>query len=392
MKTTKLVLILFIILGLIAVFSYRYISPILHPFPKLSGSYAIGTTLIELKDSSRKETYSNNPNDVRSLMIRIWFPAQATNTKTKPFYALSDEIPYIAPQLALQNNIPEWLAKIMLRGIKTHASVDAPLSIEQPTFPVILFSHGLLGPARDFYTSIIEEIVSHGYIIIAIDHAYLSWATVYPDGRAVTSAELGEKFERMAAKDQYAFQNEAMKVYIDDIRFVLDQLSLINNNPQTIFYNRLDLNHIGIMGHSGGGTAAIETCRVDKRCKAAVDLDGWFDQAIEWEPLNVPLLLMFAGKEPTDIEEPTARYLQRKGLTREQYIEREKRIINHKKMLCSSPLCEMLYLPHADHGSFSDWPLAKWPLRAWNTPNPNGIIKEINDHILSFFERHLKSA
>ena len=63
----------------------------------------------------------------------------------------------------------------------------------------------------------------------------------------------------------------------------------------------------------------------DKRCKAAIDLDGWYDHIIGMQPLGKPLLLIF-GSKSIEIAEPTADYLKRKEITREQYYEREKSI------------------------------------------------------------------
>ena len=107
------------------------------------------------------------------------------------------------------------------------------------------------------------------------------------------------------------------------------------------FTNHLDLDRVGVMGHSAGGTAAIEFCRIDKRCKAGVDLDGWYDQAIGHEPLQQPLLLMF-GSKSLEVTELSTEYLKRKELTRERYYEREQNIADHKKELCKNKNCSMI--------------------------------------------------
>jgi len=127
---------------------FWYLSPILKPFPKPTGHYAIGTMLMELKDLSRKEKYSPNSNDIRDLMIRIWYPSaiqEAQKGSNNPYFYLSDEIPYYVALLGAHFRIPQWLAKRMISNIKTHAYIDASLATDQSSYPIILFSHGLLG-------------------------------------------------------------------------------------------------------------------------------------------------------------------------------------------------------------------------------------------------------
>ena len=142
------------------------------------------------------------------------------------------------------------------------------------------------------------------------------------------------------------------------------------------------------MGHSAGGTASIEFCRSDNRCKAAIDLDGWYDQAIGLEPINKPLLLMF-GSKSLEVSEPTSEYLKRKELTREQYFEREKNVDEHIKKLCSVPTCSFVIIPNASHGDFDDEMFIKWPLRSWNEVEPYTTIALINGHIVQFLNKYL---
>jgi hypothetical protein len=47
---------------------------------------------------------------------------------------------------------------------------------------VLIFSHGR-GGYRQHNTMQVEELVSHGYIVAAIDHPYAATGVVFPDGR-----------------------------------------------------------------------------------------------------------------------------------------------------------------------------------------------------------------
>jgi hypothetical protein len=52
-----------------------------------------------------------------------------------------------------------------------------------------LFSPGYDG-VYQIYTSFIEDLVSHGFIVASINHPYVSGITVFPDGRTVGLADV----------------------------------------------------------------------------------------------------------------------------------------------------------------------------------------------------------
>jgi len=66
-----------------------------------------------------------------------------------------------------------------------------------------------------------------------------------------------------------------------------------------ILTNRLDLDRLGVMGHSLGGATAVQVCLEDPRFKAAINLDGFQFGDIRRRSLNRPVLMIesesFAG-------------------------------------------------------------------------------------------------
>ena len=88
-----------------------------------------------------------------------------------------------------------------------------------------------------------------------------------------------------------------VEVYAADLAFVLDSLEAMDEEDER-FAGRLDLDRIGLFGHSTGGGAVVTLCHADERCAAGAGLDPW----VEPVPLNVisdglPQPFLFARSE-----------------------------------------------------------------------------------------------
>jgi hypothetical protein len=138
------------------------------------------------------------------------------------------------------------------------------------------------------YTSAIEDLVSHGYVVAAIEHTIEVFAVQFADGDVhiysakrippqflppphATAEESEEKIEAL-----YAHWAE---VRAKDESFVLDKLVELNRTVAgaSQFSGRLDLAHVAVMGHSRGGWSATIACRRDARFKACINEDGYAD-------------------------------------------------------------------------------------------------------------------
>jgi hypothetical protein len=369
----------------ILVLSLWYVSPMLKPFPIPTGPCAVGTTRMELYDISRKEIYSDNPDATRNLVVKLFYPARESFQEKQNY--LYEKIEPFASLVSQRYAIPQWLTKRMFT-IKTNAFVNAPLVENNMRYPVILFSHGLLGMPSDMYTVLLENLASNGFIVLAIDHPYFNLLTYYSDGTIVSSVALQTQFQQMNTEEQKNFQIKAIDVYKADIQFILDTLIQLDEDQTSILYHHLNLNAIGVMGHSAGGTAAIELCRIDHRLKACIDLDGWYDHIIGDTPIEQPLLLIF-GSKSIEVTEPTVEYLKRKQLSRDKYYTREKKIAEHRRALCNGSTCDMIIIDGASHEDFGDEVLLKWPLRGWAAPDEYWVIQAVNNYCLQFFEKYL---
>ena len=79
-----------------------------------------------------------------------------------------------------------------------------------------------------------------------------------------------------------------------DLASVASQLERLNSDPAERLAGRLDLERFSAFGHSFGGNAALEWCRSDQRCRAAVNLDGALWSEVGRVGLERPVLQVLA--------------------------------------------------------------------------------------------------
>ncbi len=106
--------------------------------------------------------------------------------------------------------------------------------------PVIVFSHGL-GGSRENGVYLAEHWARNGYVAVFVQHPGSDESVWKEAGRG----------ERMAAMKQAA-SGKSLLDRLGDIPFVLDQLELWNAENGHALHGALDLEHIGMTGHSFG--------------------------------------------------------------------------------------------------------------------------------------------
>lgn len=236
------------------------------PLPRPGGSYGVGERSLLLTDPSRTNRYNIRTNG--SFMITLWYPAQ-TPTGGGP-------APYLEPKLAASFGNLYGLSPGVISNFVSHSYLEAEPILAETGWPVVVYSHGFRVGRRD-NTARCEELASHGYVVVGIDHAD-ALATVFPDG-ALHSTTISSLSASLFAND------------IADVRFVLKTLPEMNESD-AFFKGTMDLQRVATMGWSYGGGVAGEICRTDSRVLACVFLEAYFQNAhdLVWEGLNKPSL------------------------------------------------------------------------------------------------------
>ena len=250
--------------------------------PKLTGSYGVGVRTKHLIDASRPENFTADTTDVREMMVQLWYPIETNFEGTRTTYMDYPTFQWLKgrspiPLVTIPNDAYFF--------VRPHGRNDT--TIAAGLFPVVIFSPGYDG-VYQIYTSFIEDLVSHGFVVASINHPYVSGITVFPDGRTVGLAEVPtDPVERSA------FFNMSLRTIVQDAKFVVDTLTEMNaTDPE--FSGHFDLSNVGMYGHSFGGANTAVCCFEDSRFRAGLTLDGVFYLQFIPGNITVPFLFMYA--------------------------------------------------------------------------------------------------
>ncbi|MET8627015.1 esterase [Kitasatospora sp. NPDC004669] len=240
--------------------------------PQPTGPYPIGTTSLHLTDEDRE--YPLKPGKPRELMISFWYPTARPATG-------GDRARYMEPAAAAHfgsagsvggANYGFEAGRTDWADVRTHARADAP-ALPGGKRPVVLYSPGL-GDPRTWGTALVEDLASRGYVVVTVDHTWEASEVQFPGGDLATSV-----FPELTGKpdlDIAAVLRTSLQTRVDDTRFVLDRLAGLRRDRSLPvgLADSLDLDRIGMVGHSAGGFTALQTMHDDPRIAAGINLDG----------------------------------------------------------------------------------------------------------------------
>jgi predicted dienelactone hydrolase len=395
-------------------------------FQPPTGSYEVGTTSFMLEDRDRVDTFrsiarnaadskdthsSTNPTDstdYRKLMIQIWYPSELDSSAQRAPY-----VEHVSPLLEGVGDaisIPPFLLS-HLQHIHSHSYKDVSVAKAQAKYPVLLFSHGLTG-FRNQNTFQVEELASHGYIVVGIDHPYDAAAVVYPDQSVISL-----KLESLSGFDSYV---DKSKIWLEDSQFVLDSLTALSasseltNSPNLTNQSKhatshqaitdtasnelkqltahMDMSQIGALGHSFGGATAVQLLMTDSRIKVAVNMDGvLYGQPVPQQGLSKPYLQMNAEQSIDDewFTQSLDQAVKTTGRSKESYEQFWAESKDRRKKATSGADAYSIMINHANHMSFTDFYLYSPLLHPKKAP-PKSVHQSINQLSLAFFDRYLK--
>ncbi|WP_217195712.1 alpha/beta hydrolase family protein [Streptomyces buecherae] len=254
--------------------------------PAPSGPYRIGASVLHLVDRERPDPWLG-AGSVRQVMATVWYPAGDVRGRPR--------LPHMTPRAAgsFASWAPRTHPQVPPTGVDwaattTHAHLDAP-ALTGRRRPVLLYSPGG-GDPRTLGTCVAEELASHGFVVVTVDHPGDASEVEMPDGTLRETVFVGDP-----RADPKLFRT-VIETRLADVRLVLDHLvglaglagldGLVNrvagrrrDQPGRALPRGLarvlDPHRVGVYGHSAGGTTAAQALYDDRRIAAAANLEGY---------------------------------------------------------------------------------------------------------------------
>jgi dienelactone hydrolase len=242
--------------------------------PAPTGKYAVGTTVFQWLNYSLKDTFTIYPNDYREVAVQLWYPALKTDGAVKAAYA-----PLYAGADSVTTN--SWLL--------------ADFAADIAKAPLVIFCPGR-GVSKHEYTIMAEELASKGFAVASIDMPYIG-ATVLLDGRyikpapqfRIPGAMLSGPYEKVDS-----FFQQANLIGAADVTLVINGLKMQNENKRSVLFGKLDMNNIGIFGHSLGGRIAGQALYDNKGIKAYLSMEGIAPPLVRKGGINKPMCYLLS--------------------------------------------------------------------------------------------------
>ncbi len=281
--------------------------------PAPTGSFAVGRAIYDWTDDTKLDTLAPVPGTKRELLVWIWYPAAGQSGAVVDDYApASVRAPAGRVGGPLVFRVLSRVFGLLTRDLSKvhgHSLGNADVSSQQRSYPVVIMragaSAGVLG-----YSTLAEDLASHGYVVVGFDAPYRTGVVVFPDGRVMRRTPENNP-ELCAAKEQAqqaGCMNKLLTAWTADIAFVLDQLERLNTSDASgKFTGRLDMTRVGVFGHSFGGAQAAQFCHDDSRCKAGIDVDGRPFGSVIQAGLHQPFMFLLSGHG--DSSDPLSRQI-----------------------------------------------------------------------------------
>lgn len=207
------------------------------PDPSTLGPYAVGVRTLTFLDHERSTPGKDGP---RKLVVEVWYPAaNSAREAEKQDYVLYDRLP---------ESLRGGLEPEDLGVLETEAVRDAP-RYEGVRFPVVIFSHGK-GGLREQSTFYTVPLASHGYVVVSADH----------EGDTIIELLEAGDVDVTSTFDSYLLRP-------GDVSFLLSELEKLEDDPLT---SLMDLERVGVTGHSFGALTSFRAAGSDARIDAIV--------------------------------------------------------------------------------------------------------------------------
>lgn len=241
----------------------------------------------------------------------------------------------------------------------------------------------------------VEELVSHGYIVVAIDQPYAAASVIFPDGRQVaglSKSQVNALIQQSISPVESApilngrtFSNGIIPYFAQDVSFTLDQLAALNqSDPNGVLTGDLDLQRAGIFGISLGCVVGSEACLQDSRLQACMLMDAFIPANVVQKGLRQPTMLMTRDVKTMQLEGWSQSDITQTQITMREAFE--------KSPQGEGYLVQVLGMFHLNFTDIPYWsPIFSWLGITGPIDGQRGQ-DIVNAYSLAFFDRYLRGS
>jgi dienelactone hydrolase len=285
--------------------------------PAPTGPFAVGRMIEPWRDAQRE------------LLVWIWYPAASAG--------MSEEYMPARLRAEIERARPALINKFLTRDLSkvhAHSVRNAEMAASQRPYPIVILRAGASVEVVH-YSTLAEDLASHGYVVVGFDAPGRTNVVAFPDGRVMRRKPENnpEQCLPLDGDAQSSCASKFLRMWVADTQFVLDRLQTHHK-----FSAAIDPSRVGIVGHSFGGATAAQFCHDDARCKAGIDIDGAPQGDVIRTGLHRPFLFLLS--DHGDMSDPVSRRIM--GNIRS---------IHERLPVNDRPL---IIIPGASHFFFSD--------------------------------------
>jgi|ERR1700674_2654623 len=269
--------------------------------PAPTGHFAVGRTTYTWVNNAQTDELALSSGAKREVVVWIWYPSAAATSAAPVEYLPA---PWRLADAQYSGVLMSQFFTRDLSLVRAHSTSDPEVWSEQRSYPVVIMRAGG-GAFTTDYTTLAKDLASHGYIVVGFDAPYRTSVVVFPDKRVVTRPP-ADNPENLHGDQPDRLINRLLPMWTSDTKFVVSQLQRLNAaDPSGKFTGWLDMQRLGMFGHSFGGATALQFCHDDSRCKAGIDIDGAPYGSVIREGLTQPF--MFVLSDHGDLSAPDNR-------------------------------------------------------------------------------------
>ena len=248
--------------------------------PKPTGAYTTGVLSRSMVDSTRIDSSATGPGP-RSVKLLIWYPAEPVG---------GEPAPYVQGLDAQAGELGALHARV-----RAHSRLEAPFAPAVRSAAVVLLAPGRIGAGFD-WTSVGEDLASHGYVVVAVNSP--GHSKIFRADGTLEPVRFGPMPPSSYPNGFDDLQEPMNRLVSADLLFVSGRLDDLGR-MDPILRGRLDLERVGMLGHSNGAMAGSRACATDRRCRAFLGIEGSQTREIRQHGNDKPFGLVYGEQTLT---------------------------------------------------------------------------------------------